>query len=106
MTRRGRLLLVATAVLALVAPPAGAASETRCTFEGPVPGYRALRVELPQGSDFLVLELDGQRNPRPLNDETSWHLAEGIIVIDAATRAIVAHQVLNVGTSPPVVVAE
>ena len=106
MSRRRHLLLVATAVLALVAPPAGATTETRCTFEGPVPGYRALRVDLPQGSDFLVLELDGQRNPRAFNDDTSWHLAEGILVIDADTRAIVAHQVLNVGTSPPVVVAE
>jgi hypothetical protein len=106
MTPLRALLLVAALLAGLVAVPAQAAETTRCVFGGAVPGYRALRVELPAGSDFLTLELHGQRNVRPVVDESSWHLAEGIAVIDATTREIVAYQVLNAGTAPPVVVAE
>lgn len=109
-------LVPAVALLALLLPgtalsgAAGAAGDgpvsTRCEFDGPVPSHRALRVDLPEGSDFLTLELRGTRNAQAAGDEASWHLAEGIAVIDAATRRLVAHQVLNSGTAPPVVVAE
>lgn len=104
---RWRRLLPALALVAATAvAPASAQTATRCTFDGPVPGYRAMRVELPQGSDFLTLELQGTRTPRPVNDDSGWHLAEGIFVVDAVTRELVAHQVSYAGTSPPVVLVE
>lgn len=104
--RRCLGLAVALATLLTAAPAGAEQPETRCTFQGPVPGFRALRIDLAADSDFLLLELHGQRSPRLLNDESSWHLAEGILVIDAATRDIVAHQVLYSGTAAPVIVAE
>jgi hypothetical protein len=106
MSRRRVLALAAALLAVLAAVPAQAAGTTRCVFGGSVSGYRALRIELPAGSDFLVLELHGRRNLRPITQESSWHLAEGLLVIDAASREIVAYQVLNAGTAPPVIVAE
>lgn len=105
--RPSRAALAVALAVALTALPAQAdQATTRCVFDGHVPGFRALRLDLPAGSDFLVLELNGQRDPRPLNDEEGWHLAEGIAVIDATNHEIVAHQVLYTGSAAPVVVAD
>jgi hypothetical protein len=98
-------------VLALVTGLAGAPAQadeatTRCTFQGATPGFRAMVVELERPSDFLLLQLHGQRRSRLVNDDQGWHLAEGIAVIDAATREIVAHQLRYSGTVAPAVVAE
>lgn len=109
-TRRSRRPAVVALVVAVCASIAAADAEqdtTRCAFGGPVAGYRAMVLELPQGTDFLQLELTGQRSfPRALNSEDGWHLAEGIAVIDADTHEIMAHQVLYIGTAAPVVTAE
>lgn len=106
MTRRTAIAAIVALAAVLLGVPASAADTTRCVFGGAVPGYRALRLELPGGSDFLVIELHGRRDPRPLADESGWHLAEGIMILDAATRELVAYQVLNAGAAPPVLVAE
>jgi hypothetical protein len=107
MTRL-RLPAALLLLLALVGVPAAAdeAPSTRCTFAGTAPGFRAMLVELTAPSDVLILQLHGQRRSRPLNDESGWHLAEGIAVIHADSRDLVAHQLRYSGTIAPSVVAE
>ena len=106
-TRCSRLCLGLALAVALTAVPAQAeAPTTRCTFQGIAPGFRAMRLDLPDGSDFLTLQLHSDRRTRPLNDESNWHLAEGIVVVDAATLEVAAHHVQYSGTAAPVIVAE
>jgi hypothetical protein len=59
-----------------------------------------LTLDLPQGSDFLGIELRGTRATRPARDGSSWHLAQGILVIDAETLEIVAFRIISAGSDP------
>jgi hypothetical protein len=71
---------VAAVSLGVTAP---AQANTECVFGGPTPGYRAVLLDLPSGSDFLTLELSGTRAIRPVSEDDNWHLAQGIIVANA-----------------------
>lgn len=102
-----RLALVALLLSALATVGADADPTTTCAFGGPVSGFGAMTVDLPEGTDLLQLSLAGRRSAtRPPNTGDGWHLAEGIAVIDAASHEIMAYQVLYVGTAAPVVAVE
>lgn len=99
--------LVAASTLVGTAP---ARANTECVVGGPTPGYQALRLDLPSGSSFLTLELSGARTSRPVYQESNWHLAQGIIVVNAdsvaaGTPEIEAYRVASMGMSPRRVVA-
>lgn len=76
--------------------PAG----TDCPFGGPTPGWAAIRLELPSGTEFLTLELGGARAARPVYDDENWHLAQGVLVLDADTLALEAYRVGSQGMAP------
>ena len=76
------------------------AADTDCAFGGPTPGWQAIKLSLPAGTPFLTLELGGTRTVRPIYEDHNWHLAEGIIVINAATRAIEAFRIESAGMAP------
>ncbi len=94
----------ALSVLAGVLIPGPQASSTEptttCTFSGPTPGFRALRLDLPEGSHFLGLEVRGSRSPRMASGDENWHLAQGIAVFDADTGQPMAWRVHSSGSSP------
>lgn len=79
------------------------AEVTTCVFGGPAPGHRAVRLDLPEGSDAFVLRLTGERGPRLVNDgdDSEWHLAQGVLVVDVDTFELAGYQVDYVGTGPP-----
>ena len=73
---------------------------TTCPMGGPTPGYRVVRLDLPEGSDFLVIQPDGARTARPLSDSNNWHLTKGIYIVNAATLEIEAYRIESIGTAP------
>ena len=73
---------------------------TDCSFGGPTPGWRALKLDLPQGSTFLTLELGSTRVQRGLSGQDDWHLASGIVVVEAQTLALEAFRVSSKGMAP------
>ncbi len=99
-----RLAPVATgvtllALCAVVTPARAAASTVSCVVGGPTGTYRVLRLDVPQGSDVLNVELRGGRTVRPAGDSSSWHLAQGIFVLDSSNH-LVADRVSNQGSNP------
>lgn len=91
-------------ICSLTALGARADEVTVCPMGGPTPGYRAIRFNLPQGSDFLGLEPHGTRASRVISDNTNWHLASGVFIVNASTRQIEAYRVESVGSAPRAVV--
>jgi hypothetical protein len=94
--RLALLLCLASSTIAL---PARAA-DTDCAFGGPTPGWAAIKLTLPTGTPFLTLELGGARTARPVYEDQNWHLAEGVVVINAATNAIEAFRIESAGMAP------
>lgn len=92
-------------LLALVALAGVARADeiTTCVFGSPTPGYRVIKLELPEGTNFLSIEPHGARSTRVTGDE-SWHLAHGLIVVNAETLAMEAYRVEAIGSSPRAVV--
>lgn len=82
-----------------------ASTGTDCAFGGPTPGWSAIKLDLPQGTSFLTLELAGLRTLRPVHDDDNWHLAQGIFVLNATTREVEAYRISSQGMSPRKVVA-
>ncbi|MHB8512677.1 MAG: hypothetical protein ACYDCC_10915 [Actinomycetota bacterium] len=80
--------------------PQIARANTTCSFGGPTPGFRAMQFSLPSGSQFLTIEFTSSRPTMPVGDRSSWHFAQGIGVIDAATNELVAWKVVSQGSSP------
>lgn len=103
----GRRVLVLATLLATLSSTLGAraAAITTCVFGGPTPGYSAARLELPEGTDFVSIEKHGGRPGRFAGPE-SWHLAQGMLIIDAATLDIVSFRVESVGSAPRAVVVD
>lgn len=104
MTRRSVALLAALLSLCTFAP----AQAAECSFGGPTPGWHALKLNLPEGSSFLTLELGGARSSivgRPVQDDNNWHLAQGIFVVNAQTRALEAYRIDSQGMAPRRIVA-
>lgn len=96
--RAVRRLLVVTILAVLAFRPAAAA--TQCTFGGPTPSFQVLRFELPSwGSTFVTLGLEGRRALQPANDDGSWHLAQGVMLVDAGGE-IVAYRIESAGKAP------
>lgn len=101
--RRDRSRLVAlTLACALVAAPAARAGDesTKCSMAGPAPGYKAVKLHLPEGSSHLSLLVLGNHVSRAVSDRNVWHLAQGIVIVNAETLEIEAHRVESEGTSP------
>lgn len=97
MTRRAVSFLLAAA---FVLPVAGSArADTLCTLGGPTPGFKVIKLDLPQGSDYLGIELKAARTTRPVDDGASWHFARGIMVL-TETFDIVAYRLEHSGVSP------
>ena len=105
--RPGLRFAFAALLLAVQIGAAHAAAGTDCSFGGPTPGWQVVKLDLPQGSSFLTLELGSIRTQRGLNDNNNWHLASGILVVNAATLKIEAFRVSSKGMAPRrVVVAD
>jgi hypothetical protein len=103
LRRRSRLAAVTlTLVWAFVMRPASAAT-TKCSFGGPAPGFKAVRLDLPSGSSFLNIEILGTHDIHGLNtgDGDGWHLAQGVVLIRSSDGAIVASRLSSAGSSPP-----
>lgn len=83
----------------IVALPARAQTVTTCSFGGPTPGHRVARLDLQQGTDFLSIELLGGRTPRVAAEE-SWHLVQGLYVLNAETLALEAFRIEATGVGP------
>lgn len=99
MNKRALNLIVVCTVL--VAPIASRANQiTVCPMGGPTPGFKVIRFELPEGSDFLGIEPHGVRQQRGASSDSNWHLAEGIFIVNAQTRALEAYRVESAGSSP------
>jgi hypothetical protein len=96
----GFAALVLAALLSTSRSPAVAAEvTTRCSFGGPTGNSRVLRLDLPEGSDFLTVSLSGTRATRPAGTTDSWHLATGAFVIDEATSRLVSSRISSEGTA-------
>lgn len=58
-----------------------------------------IRFDLPEGTDFVSIE---PRSTRPIriSDTRNWHLAQGLVIVDAATLEVEAARVEVFGTTP------
>ena len=81
-----------------------AIASTTCTFGGAAPGFRVARLALPSGSSFVNLELPAKRPTHVVDQGSSWHLAQGILIVRADTLAIAAYRISSSGTAPSHVV--
>lgn len=97
--RRGSVFVFA-ALLVVSQSAATSATGTDCSFGGPTPGWQVIRFDLPQGSSFLTLELGSIRTQRGFNDNNNWHLASGILVVNAETWKIEAYRISSKGMAP------
>ena len=96
-----RLAFVGALVSVCTLAPAQAATD--CGFGGPTPGWHAIRLDLPEGTSFLTLELGGRRADnvaRPASDDNNWHLAQGIFVVNVNTRELEAYRIDSQGMAP------
>jgi hypothetical protein len=102
MLRRhlGVCLTALALLVAGVVRPALAAT-TKCSFGGPAPGFKAVRLDLPSGSSFLNIEILGTHDVHVLNTGDGWHLAQGVILVRTIDRGIVASRLRSAGSSPP-----
>lgn len=100
MNQYKRIFALIVIMSSLAAVGARADEVTVCPMGGPTPGYRAIKFTMPEGSAFLGLEPHGGRATRPLSDDTNWHLASGVFIVNAATREIEAYRVESTGTAP------
>jgi hypothetical protein len=93
-------LVRALAVIVFVAASLSVASPSRgstaCSFGGPAPGFGAARLELPAGADQVSLRLFGHRAMRPTAG-SGPPLVQGIFVLDATTRRLIAYRVATEG---------
>lgn len=64
-----------------------------------------MKLELPQGSSYLGIELKAARTTRPVDDGASWHFARGIMVLDAAMEPV-AYRLEHSGVSPKTIVID
>src|SRR5438094_927045 len=103
ISRCGAALLAALVVVSGIAHADPAS--THCSFGGPTPTWQVDRLDLPEGSSFLTLELAGPRAQRGLNGQQNWHLSEGILVLNADTLALEAYRIASKGMAPRQVVA-
>ncbi len=87
-------------VLAVTGVAQAADEITLCPMGGPTPGFKAIRFDLPEGSDFLGIEPHGIRQQRGLSNSDNWHLTEGIFIVNAATFELEAYRVESAGSSP------
>lgn len=94
--RRTSILLVLAAALSAVQP---ASADTICTLGSPTPGFKVIRLDLPQGSDYIGIELNGARATRPVDDGSSWHFARGIMVF-TEDLDLVTYRISNSGSTP------
>lgn len=101
---RRRFVRFALLVVVMTGAPA-ARADTTCTFGGPSPGAQILRIELPQGSDYVSIAFSSQRATVVAGDRTSWHLAQGIGLLDT-DGSLRAWRVSSQGTSPRRAVVE
>ena len=74
--------------LACLLPLGSARADTLCSMGGPTPGFKVMKLDLPQGSSYLGIELKAARTTRPVDDGASWHFARGIMVLDAALTPV------------------
>lgn len=63
------------------------------------PGSSVIRFDLPEGTDFVSIEPKSKR-PIRVSDERNWHLAQGLVIVDAATYEVEAARVEVFGTTP------
>jgi len=87
------MTVAACVLLGGIVAPVTARADTTCAFGGPSPGFKAVRVDLPKGSDFLNIRFTTARPQRPVGDRSNWHLVQGAAVIDIATGKLVASRV-------------
>lgn len=96
--RRGSHLAIAALAL-LTAPPAHAQDVTHCQLGSSTPGASVIRFDLPEGTDFVSIEPKSSR-PIRMSDARNWHLAQGLLIIDAASNEVAAARVEVYGTTP------
>lgn len=101
MARRSVFFLA----LGLLLPAGSAGADTLCSMGGPTPGFKVMKLSLPQGSDYLGIELKAARTTRPVDDGASWHFARGVVVLDASFR-LIAYRLEHSGVSPKTVLID
>lgn len=101
MHRRPTTLLIACFVTTIL--PASA--DTACTLAGPTPGFKAIKLDLPQGSSYVGLELGGARTTTVGNDGSSWHFSRGVFLLDADLN-LLTYRIQNSGSAPRRTVVE
>jgi hypothetical protein len=97
----------AVSFLALAAAivPGSANADTLCSMGGPTPGFKAIRVDLPSGSNYLGIELKASRTTRPVDDGASWHFARGVMVL-SSNFDLIAYRLEHSGVSPKTVIVD
>ncbi|HVL32520.1 MAG TPA: hypothetical protein VM600_02955 [Actinomycetota bacterium] len=80
-------------------PSADANVITSCEMSASTPGFHAIRLDLPHGASFLSIEPQSKR-PIRVSDDANWHLAQGLVVVNAATLEMAAARVETYGTAP------
>jgi hypothetical protein len=88
------LALVATALCARQA-----SADTICSFGGPAPSFRSIRMDLPRGSEFLNIRFTAKRPSRPIGDRKNWHLVQGVAIVEAGTKDLVVSRIASAGSS-------
>lgn len=79
----------AVALLTALVSPARA-DGTVCLLGGPTPSVSIVRLDLPRGSTFLDLRLTTGWTPAAVGTSSSWHLAEGLGLLDARGHLVAA----------------
>lgn len=91
--------------LALLLPLGSAQADTLCSMGGPTPGFKVIKLNLPEGSNYLGIELRASRTTRPVDDGASWHFARGIMVLDSSFE-LIAYRLEHSGVSPKTVAVD
>lgn len=91
---------VAVALLAtLVSPVPPAWALTTCRLGGPTPSWSARRITLAEPAE-LAVRLTAPPPTVPVGGRDGWHVAAGLVIVDAATGGLVAARVGNYGSAP------
>jgi hypothetical protein len=94
--------LVLALFLVTFAAPFGARAEgvSSCAAGGPGPGYRILKLDLPNGSEFLTMQIKASRQTRPNDGPNAWHQSIGVFVLNANGMKMQAYKLQNIGMAP------
>jgi hypothetical protein len=93
------LVVVAMLIGAVAQGSASAETITLCPLSDFTPSFRAVRFDVPNGASFFSIESHTTR-PARISDDGNWHLAGGVVVVNADTLALEASRVETFATDP------